>query len=188
IPVSSNFFISYLDGCRSHRAPIRRGTHCNHLCGALRAFSLYRVRFCSKAHLDVAIDQHGSLSLVIGECRPFIMSPSYGFPGINCQLAFAVTVVNITMANANITLRILNHLLSVFSFFTNPCHASGSRRRMEPLSRSDPLLRFVLSRQKFVRWRADTAPIISAAKHWLPPVFGLGAALVQKRKLRMVNR
>src|SRR5215472_6445433 len=86
--------------------------YCNHLCGALRAFSLYCVRFCSKAHLDVAIDQHGSLSRVIGECRPFIMSPSYGFPGINCQLAFAVTVVNITMAKANITLRILNHLLS----------------------------------------------------------------------------
>ena len=53
-----------------------RGMHCNHLCGALRASSLYRVRFCSKAHLDVEIDQHGSLSLVIEECRPFIISPS----------------------------------------------------------------------------------------------------------------
>jgi len=28
----------------------------------------------------------------------------------------------------------------------------GSRRRMTPLSRSDPVLRFVQSRQRFVRW------------------------------------
>jgi len=29
--------------------PGLRGMHCNHLCGALRASSLYRVRLCSKA-------------------------------------------------------------------------------------------------------------------------------------------
>jgi len=38
-------------------------------------------------------------------------------------------------------------------------NASGSRRRMTPLSRSDPVLRFVLSRQRFVRWsQARVAP------------------------------
>src|SRR5262249_3691887 len=31
-------------------------------------------------------------------------------------------------------------------------NASGSRRRITPLSRSDPVLRFVRSRQRFVRW------------------------------------
>ena len=30
-------------------------------------------------------------------------------------------------------------------------NAAGSRRRMTPLSRSDPVLRFVLPRQRFVR-------------------------------------
>ena len=31
-------------------------------------------------------------------------------------------------------------------------NAAGSRRRMASLSRSDPVLRFVRSRQRFVRW------------------------------------
>ena len=38
-PVRSSFFISGLDGCRSHRAPIRRGMHCNHLLASLRRWS-----------------------------------------------------------------------------------------------------------------------------------------------------
>jgi hypothetical protein len=70
-----SIFLVFLSMLRSYRAA-PRGMQCNHLRGALRASSLYRARFCSKAHLDVEIDQHGSLSLVIEECRPFIISPS----------------------------------------------------------------------------------------------------------------
>ena len=29
IPARNSFFISSVDGCRAHRAPIRRGMHCN---------------------------------------------------------------------------------------------------------------------------------------------------------------
>ena len=40
-------------------------------------------------------------------------------------------------------------------------NASGSRRRMAPLSRSDPVLRFVRSRQRFVHLRQATAAMRS---------------------------
>ena len=61
--------------CRSYRAPS---------CAACTAITFVvpcgrpHCTACDFApkHLDVEIDQHGSLSLVIEECRPFIISPS----------------------------------------------------------------------------------------------------------------
>jgi hypothetical protein len=52
-------------------------------------------------------------------------------------------VVNYQLLISNLELHILGPKYA---------NASGSRRRMAPLSRSDPVLRFVRSRQRFVRW------------------------------------
>jgi hypothetical protein len=49
-------------------------------CLICRCFSF---RHCSKVHLDVAADQHGSLWLALGGL-------SQGIPGLSRQLAFAV--------------------------------------------------------------------------------------------------
>jgi len=47
-------------------------------------------------------------------------------------------------------------------------NAFGSRRRMTPLSRSDRAQRFVLSRQRFVRWSQARATCQTASPQFLP--------------------
>jgi hypothetical protein len=58
-------------------------------------------RLCSQEHLDVAADPHGSLWLPFGPPPHMRLFPSYGFPGISCQLADALDIINASAQTAS---------------------------------------------------------------------------------------